>query len=586
VPASERGLGALLSAAGVGFGAFPRTGLQVIAPADRARIIGDAVSAAVDPVPVLEQQPDPGGVRIDVAQLDRDVRRLLPTAPATLIAPEDTARIEANAGSDPAARDYWTKIAVHRADGVLGTIRAQLRPSDLLMVLSPIPPVARLQHRLHVGAFAAIGAGIPPGLAFSGTTRRPGVLSLEDVTPTVLARLGVPILPRIAGATQRVDGRPLEARAKSDPLPSLLAFERAIIHSAVSRLKLTRLMMLLGMAGVGIAAAFVFSGRGKPAGTGRRPVGSRDWVATGLIGVASLPLALLIEPLVGTKTTPSAIPAVLGIAAGVAHVARWALGRRRGLLAVLSVTAVLTLIDLALNSPLSSRSTIGFQIAGGGRFYGVDEGMMGVIIGSALFAGALALDPMRQQRLILPLVAAGFAAAVFLLGAPSFGSKFGAPFTAIPAFGLVAARAGGRRTDRVTVIGLAIATVFTSGAFAASDALRNPQSQSHIGRVVAGATHSGGVISEKVSSFFHITFSTIWLPATLWFLAAVGLLLWRRRSVLARGLWGMPNLRTALWAALVGSAVAMVANDTGIITAAPLWMLAAATLFLVLLAPD
>jgi hypothetical protein len=266
--------------------------------------------------------------------------------------------------------------------------------------------------------------------------------------------------------------------------------------------------------------------------------------------------------------------------------ARTTLGRVRGLTAVLATTAGVAVVDTLLGSPLAARSSLGFQIAGGGRFYGVDEGFMGVVIGAALLAGALALDRTREPRRLTPWIAGGFALVVLVLGAPSLGSKFGAPLTAVPAFGVLAARMGGRRIDRVAVIAIAIATVLATASFVAADALRNPETQSHIGRAVEAASANGSVVARKVSAFFRITFSTIWLPAFVWLAGTVVFLAWRRRGLLAHGLWGYPHLRAALWASLVASGVALVANDTGIITAAPIAMLGTATVFILLLAPE
>jgi hypothetical protein len=515
----------------------------------------------------------------DYGVLARAVRSALAGTRALIVSPGDPAHVERFAGMDEAARERLMHLSMRRIDSFLGTLRDMLTPSDLLLVLSPVPPVTRLQRRIHLGAIAALGPGVVPGELTSGTTRRDGVVSLTDIAPTVLSWLGVP-------PPAHMDGRRIEARFRGGALASVRSLERDVVHSASARLKLTRLMMVAGMLMTALALATVAGARGGAAGNGRWPRGWRDALATTLIGVSALPLALLLEPLLPTDTTSSAIPAVVALAALFGVGLRAAVGRRNGMIAVLAATAGLALADLALGSPLSSRSTLGFQIAGGGRFYGVDEGMMGVIVGSGLFAAALALDRADRPHRIAPWVAGGLAAAVFLLGAPSFGSKFGAAFTAIPAFGLLAVRAGGRRIDRIAVLGIAIATVFTSAAFAVADALRNPEAQSHIGRVVAGATESGSVLGDKISAFARITFTTIWLPAFVWFALAVGWMLWRRRAQLGRALWGMPNFRAALWAALVASLIAFATNDTGVITAAPIALLASAALFQSLLAPE
>lgn len=575
VPPYEGGLGPWLAAQGAP--------LVVVGTEDprgeEPRNLGDALGTpAVEPVEARSDPSFPGGLRADFGALARAVEAVLPRYPVVYVDPGDTARVEREVGPDPALREAWMRLSMRRADRLVGRLRALLGADGLLLVISAVPPRSRLEERIHLGAIAAVGAGLPAGRLTSGTTRREGVVSLEDVAPTVLDRLAMRAPPGM-------EGRPAKARAGTGSLAALSSLERDLVHAFRSRRPLTRGMNLAGAAAVLLALATVAAGRGR-AGAGRLPRGWRDGLATLLLAVCAAPLALFLEPLLPTDTTRAAAAAAAGLALAAALVARLALGRQAAFLGVMGATAVVLLVDLAAGTPLALRSPLGFQVAGGGRFFGIDEGTMGVLVGALVLAAGLALDRARDPRRLAPWAAGAFALAVVLMASPSFGSKFGATFTAIPAFGILAARTGSGRIDRVALLGIAIATVFATATFAAWDALREPEVQTHIGRAVAGTSETGPVIADKLAAAVRITFRTIWLPSFVVFAGSVGLLAWRRGATLARALWGRPHLRAALWATLVASAAALVSNDTGIIAAAPIAMLASATLFALILAPE
>lgn len=526
---------------------------------------------------------DPGfptGRRTDFDALLVAVRDALDAgAPLVVVDTGDTARVQRAVGEDPSARE-WTRLSMQRIDRFLTALRSGVvGRGDTLIVLSAVAPASEERRARRLAAVAVAGPGIEPGLLTSGTTRHDGVLALTDVAPTVLARFGI---PPAAG----MEGRPARVEPGDDALGALRELKEDVLLAHRTRAPATRGMLGVGMLAAVLALGTIASGRGTARPGGRLPRGWRDILSTFLIGVAAAPLGFLLQGLWPVSTMPAALAAAGAFAAGLALGARAILGRERALGAVLLVTAATILVDLALASPLAMRSPLGFQVAVGGRFYGIDEGMLGVLLGATLLAPALVLDRSGAPRRLLGWVALLFAAAVFLTGAPLFGSKFGAPFTVVPALGVLAARAGGRRFDRGTVAAIVAATLAVAGAFAAADLLRTASAETHVARAVGGETGIPSLILRKLTTSLRVTVTTIWLPATIVFAGTMLLLVARRGALVSRALWGRPHLRAALGGALVGALVGMVSNDTGIIVAAPLGMVIAAAFFLVLLAPD
>ncbi|MEX2554781.1 MAG: hypothetical protein WEB06_04015 [Actinomycetota bacterium] len=577
-------LGEALSRAGLGAAAIGDASGEdrTDAPARRAAMRAD-LSIAVDPSPgrprLIPQTwrtdpSSPAGRRTDYQALLASLSRTLSWATLVVVDLGDTVRADQAFAGEPSDRAPWIARALREANDFTAEVRTLLDPGDTLIVASLVPPLARVRSGTHLAAVALSGAR---GLPFSGTTRRPGVLALTDLAPTILERAGVAV-------PEEMQGRAARFAASADPLRTAAELDAEFDLARASRQPLTRIWMILGAALSLMAFLAVAAGRGRAPDRERLPRRGRDLIATGLLAVAAAPAGFMLAPLLGDGVAPVGWWA-LALAVGVATCARVTLGVRHGLGAIALLDVALVAGDLFAGTPLSARSALGIQIAGGGRFYGIDEGMLGVLLAGALVAGASWVDASVGAKGRAATAAVPLAAVALLAGAPAFGSKFGAPFTLVPAFGVFVVLAAGRRLDRAAAVGIGIATVLAASTLAVLDVLSSPESRSHIGRELAGGTPVGPLIGRKLSSFLEITGTTIWLPVAIVISVPVLLLLLRRMDLLARGFWGMPGRRAALVAAVVGGAAAMASNDTGIIVVTPTFLLAAAAFYGPLLAP-
>ena len=464
------------------------------------------------------------------------------------------------------------------ADEMLGAILKGMSAHDLLVVVSGDPPVARQKRGVRLSAVAIQGPGFGTGLLTSGTTRRDGLITLTDLAPTIVDALGLPPLNGITGRVATVVPRAHAATY-------LQHFDRDIVRASLDRYPLTRWMLVIAMVLVALALTLTVFAGPAPSTSSRVPRGARDWLATLLLAVTTAPLSLYINGAFHPSSLSVAALEAAGVALGLSICARAAAGLIGAFVVVLSLTALVPLIDLLFGTPLGVRSPLAFQVAGGGRFYGIDGGMLGVVVGAEIFAAALLIERARDQRRAGQLIALMFAASVWLLGAPSYGSKFGAALTAVPAFGVLALLIAGKRLTRASVALIAIATLAVTGLLIAVDALRTSGAQSHVARAVEGRSSAWAIITRKVHLQWVTTAHTIWTPAILVFAGAVAVVLWRRRDLVARALEWHTLLRPALLAALVGGIAGFVFNDGGVLVTAPIAMFAAAVVFSTLLTP-
>ena len=469
-------------------------------------------------------------------------------------------------------------LPLTKADEMLGAIVTGMSPHDLLVVVSGDPPVTRQRKGVRLSAVAIEGPGFGPGLLTSGTTRRDGIITLTDLAPTIVDALGLPSLKAVTGRVATVVPRAHAATY-------LQHFDRDIARAALDRYPLTRWMLIIGMVLVALALAVTIFAGPAPSTRSRTPGSARDLLATLLLAVAASPFALYINGVFHPSSLLVAATEAAAVALGLAIIARAAAGLIGGLAVVLGLTALVPLVDLLIGTPLGVRSPIAFQVAGGGRFYGIDGGMLGVVVGAEIFAAALFIERARDQRRAGQLIALIFAASVWLLGAPSYGSKFGAALTAVPAFGVLALLIAGKRLTRASIALIAVATLAVTGLLSAVDALRTSGAQSHVARAIEGRTGAWAIITRKIHLQWVTTVHTIWTPAILVFAGAIAVVLWRRRDLVARAMEWHTLLRPALLAALVAGIAGFAFNDGGVLVTAPIAMFSASVVFSALLTP-
>lgn len=588
-PAVDAGRGVLAGALGE---ALERRGLAATAigdatgedmedaAADRAVMRTDATlasaPAATPPGPAqlwLRDFTSPGARRTDYVATLAALQRSLAWASVVVVDLGDTARADRQFAGQPASRAPWIARALRDASAFVEQARPLLNVDDTIIVASLVPPLDRVRAGAQLAAVATTGGR---GLPYSGTTRRHGVLGLTDLGPTILERLAVPV-------PDEMQGRAVRFEPAEDPARTARELDEAFLRARAARRPLTRLWLIAASVLAGCAFVMIAAGRGRGPRGERFPRRARDLIATALIGAAAAPAAMLLAPRLPGETVAAMGWWTLVLAVGTALIARAALGARTALGVVAALDAALVAGDLLAGTPLAARSALGFQVAGGGRFYGIDEGMLGVLLAGALVAAAAWLDAGTTPRRRVAGAAFALLAVAVFAGAPAFGSKFGAAFTLVPAFGFLVATAAGRRFDRVAAVGVGLATTLIAGTLAAVDALASPATRSHIGREIAGGTPVGPLIGRKITSFIEITGTTIWLPVAVAIAVPIALLLFRRANLLARGFWGLPGRRRALVAIAVGCLAAMPSNDTGILVVAPAAVIGAAAFYVPLL---
>lgn len=372
----------------------------------------------------------------------------------------------------------------------------------------------------------------PDGVLYSPGTRTAGLISSEDVAPTLLKRLNVPVPSEMSGQVAEVrDG----SAEQIEQLQKRIAFvdeERGTVWA-----------LLAGS----VVAAFALGAA----------LAGREGIRWAMLFLAALPMGVLV-PAAVPVTNAVFVAALAALVAGGAAMLcrRFARDPLTGMAWIALLTAVLMCADAALGGILMRYSVLGYNPAYGTRFYGIGNEYSAVVAGALPVAAGL-LTAWKPG--LLAVVPVAGVLAVLAIGLPTMGADVGGSLAL--GFGL-GATIGLLRGEKLPGLvlwmggGLFVAVMifFLSGIF-------SPDA-SHGARAVSdGAGLYEIAVRKLILSLRHLL-NPLW---TL--LLAAGVLVtvagWRRIRGTTRG--------NAVAAGILGASVAAAAsgalNDSGILAA-------------------
>lgn len=427
--------------------------------------------------------------------------------------------------------------------------------------------------------------GGPVAWLTSQSTRLPGVVTLTDLSATIVQRVG--------GETSDLDGSPLETGSERRMSTQRTLDNRRYL-TEMTTVTPYLLPVVLAVAGVGVAAvvgAVAVSRRRRPRGPGRAL--GRLAIAAVLVG-ASMPAGAQLAVLSRWWVRPAPlVAATVWFTVGTIVVAlvSWLLSRLlpRGPWRVAVVAAgvswLLTTVDGVTGTVLQQGSVFGITPTSGARYFGFGNTTFGAYAAAALvLAGALAVGGRAVGRRRAGLVAAVVVAVLSVLvdGWPTFGADFGGALTLVLAFAvlLLPLTSVGLTPRRVVVaLGAAVAVV---AVVAVVDWAR-PGRSTHLGlfvqRIIDGDALD--VVGRKAAGAWATVDQPAGAAAAVVCLVVCAVLVgpdrWRP-AVLHRLYDEWDGLRATLRAVVVAAVAGSLVNDSGVVVAVVLLAVAGALL--------
>jgi hypothetical protein len=453
------------------------------------------------------------------------------------------------------ARAALQQHVLQKWDALVGALLERVDPAhDAVMVVGPA----------HMGGTARLtmatlrAPGVEPGLLRSAYTRRSGVVSIVDVAPTVLHLLGIERPSEMEGRTFEVGrtGGDFEDRlAWLIDTDEAARFRDRMIAPVTTFFAVAEIVLI-------VVAVLCFA-RYRP---GLRAV------ELGALALLGFPPAVYLARLLPFHDWGwlAYWAFLIGASCALAAVSflltnRWGLNT---LIVMLTIVVGVVAVDIVTGARLQFNSTLGYSPTVAGRYAGIGNlGYAQLSAGALLLAGLVAARVAGRRGVLLAIA---LLAVVFVVdGAPFFGADVGGVLSIVPAYALTATLLLGWRVRWRSLLLYGAAAAVLIGLFAAYDAGRPEDSQTHLGRLVHTTTDDGWsafatVIERKISANLAVLFRSSWTAMLPIVLIGVLYLVYfapgRLRPLLDR----MPPLRAAFLGLIVLGVLGFAFNDSGI----------------------
>lgn len=525
---------------------------------------GRVAAAWTGPDLLMQDAAAPFGVRTEPARLEEAIDAALDDPCAVAVIDQgDLIRADRAAAVAAAGVDHRSE-ALSAADDALGRVQESLdADKDLLVVVAPTSPAA--DDDVHFGIALARGPGFAAGeLLSSATTRRPGIVTLPDVAPTVLAHLDI---DRPASML----GRPWfsDPAVPGERVAAAIDLDREAVFIDAIRTPVSTAFVLFQLL-VYAAAVWVLTRRRSD---GENPERSRmgNALHNAALYLAAFPVATYLAGVVQGHALGWAGYSVLliAIAAAIVVVVDLVVSDTLDrLLIVAALTFAVLVVDLAVGAPLQLNTVFSYSPIVAGRFAGLGNIGFAVLSAASLLTGALLVHRFGATAGTLAGVGALFALTVVIDGAPQFGSDVGGAIALVPGLGIAWLLLAGRRPSPPSIAIAFLAGAIVLSLFLALDLARPEDSQTHLARLFQDVRSGGGdvfrdAILRKVRTNLRVLGSTIW---TFVVPPALGLLAW----LLLRPRWQWlsrtyPKVRAGLVGGLVMAVLGYAVNDSGIV---------------------
>lgn len=514
----------------------PETGIHreiALVVADERGLLDGALSRDL----LMTDRAAPYGVRTDPEKLVGVFKGIWDRSALVAVETGDTARADsASARMDPQAARAMRLQALQRANDLVERLVAEVDlGSTLVVLIAPTGPGgAEARGQLRPVIFS--GPGVPRGVLLSDSTRRPGIVTMPDVTASIGWAIG-------SSGERLGSGRALSVLDEND-------VQGLIDRNEAAKLNDRLRTPIAGLFLASIAAVLLFRRRGK----------SVRWLAGAAI---SIPLASYTAKLLPPGSSIAiAFVAVLAVAVAISSASIFVRSRWQPASLILAATACFYILDLAFGSHSQLDSPLGYTSVAAGRYYGLGNLGFAVFAPSALIAASTLAGPGTPRR----KVAASIAALVALLatGLPGLGDDIGGTIAltvSVAAFLSVVWKGevlGRRQLPLVLLSGVLLMI-----ALGMLDLIRPASQRTHLGDLFAQALSDPMqvwlIIRRKALLLVKVGFTNLWaasiLPAS-----ALMVLSGRAGPATRRTLVSKAARASVLPAVVLGSAL----NDSGL----------------------
>lgn len=513
------------------------------------------------------------GVKTDTSRVLKELERYSKQADVIQIMLGDMERIEQfGPYLDPERLAYHRQKVLDYYEQFFAQLLPKIDNQAVLLVVTSLTEPKDLAIESLLYPVVLVGKDFPQGASlYSNSTRRQGLITGYDLTATVLKHVGIDI------ANYNCQGRPIRAQATTEHDITDLNRRLSINYNVRWTLIGTYAYFLIALS-LGFLAFLLF--------------GSAKWEKLYLIlekiylFCLTIPAVCLIEALFDPISWPLILALTFGIAAVIYLLARLLSGGDSAkMFFIITLVNIATIVvDGCCNGWAELRSFWGYSAVAGARFYGVGNEYLGFFLGAYIVI-MVVIAPFLVKHSPICLWIGSTLAALFMCH-PSFGANIGGGITAWLGLGITNFLYLKKKLTFKRIFLLLLGMVFLLVLVAFWD--YNSGQMSHFGRLIQGIRQEGigvatSVFIDKIGMNLRMIDYTPLTKILLAVLFAFVLLfknppryfvnMSKKYLPAAKGLQGL----------FITALIALAVNDSGIVSAATMFVFGLNVVFLLLM---
>ena len=505
-----------------------------------------------------------GAIKLDQDKLSSELDRILPNVDILFVDYGDPARVEssANFALDSVKKDQKIK-SIERADSFLAKIMQKVdRDNTLFMIVAPNPSSEMIANgNFALTPFIVSSKDTQRGLLTSDTTRRKGLVANFNFAPTLLNFFDVDTSSSFTdGSVRSISAdNATEVLLENDSKFLYLRKYRYVFHW--SFIILTMLSL------IGLFASKFLNIKILP-----------DKILKSLsLTTLSIPLTMMLVSVVGYKSIVIDLLFVIAGSFLIAYLLSKSFKENLKVISILSfATSLFLLIDIYFIENLMIMSPLGSDAIAGGRFYGIGNDYMGILLGSTILGIFSWYQNSKIKKTTIAIFTLCYMSLVIVALSPFFGANIGGTLSAmfvciISIFTILDKKFSFKKMLSI-LAGLFIVIILV----AALDIFFNPN-PSHAGKALQ-ALMSGGsskfieIITIKLGQVFWNLLHASWNIVLFLQIILISLLYKFKLKFLRKVETDYPLLSKGLLVTLFGGIIVFAVNDTGTIAASILFI--------------
>lgn len=500
----------------------------------------------------------PFGIRTDYKKLLEETKMYYEQSDVIFVELGDTTRLDLfNEYLNEETKSQMRHSIYTNINTYLEQVFDLVDENDNVYVISAFPSKVDYSNKRRLSPVIKFD-GEGKGLLHSATTRRSGIIGNVDI--------GVDILNTYGLENEQTVGKTFTYIDKEDNIEFIKDEYQKIVTIATVRTNIVNTFVTVVATSWVITMVLLLISKRIPKDVQRKAFTIlKELVKLGMI----MPLAFLVAPIFNF-TTPVGITSGIVISIlGIYLIATLVFKKHdaKQMLFYAALTLLIIVIDCLIGTPLQKNSIMSYDAIVGARYYGMGNEFQGIVIGCSLFSFTTLLTYNK-----LPKWAVVVLSGIVLIStaSPTMGANVGASISEFVAFFTLILLIYNIRIDFKKILLIGIGVVAVVGAFAMIDIISG--SESHLSLFIGQIFENGPsaiieTFSRKISMNMKLAKTSIWVNILLVGTGVIGVLLLKPNKQVNKLAVKHPMLYKGFVANVVGCAITLLVNDSGIVSA-------------------